>query len=93
MITRMGLLRKRPGMSDEAFRDHWRVSHGPLAAQLPGLRRYHQNRVIDREQRAISYTRGGFEFDGFSELWFDDLPSMSAAFASGLDRKLASDEA
>ncbi|MEQ8399330.1 EthD family reductase [Thalassobaculum sp.] len=92
MITRMGLLRKRDDMSTDEFRRHWRESHGPLAAQLSGLRRYHQNHVVDREQRAISYTRGGLDFDGFSELWFDDLPSMSAAFAGEHVKRLGEDE-
>jgi uncharacterized protein (TIGR02118 family) len=88
----MGLLRKRPDLTAAAFRSHWRDSHGPLAAALPGLRRYHQNHVVDREQRAISYARGSDDFDGFSELWFDDLPSMAAAFATDLVRRLGEDE-
>lgn len=92
MIVRMGLLQKRPDLGVDAFRSHWRDSHGPIAAGLPGLRRYHQNHVVDREQRAISYARGRDDFDGFSELWFDDLPSMSAAFAGEQVRQLAEDE-
>ncbi len=60
----MGLLRKRDGMSTDAFREHWRDTHGPLAARLEGLRRYHQNHVVDRQQRGISYARGGHDYDG-----------------------------
>lgn len=93
MIVRMGLLRKRADLGIDAFRGHWRNSHGALAATLPGLRRYHQNHVVDREQRAITYKRGGHDFDGFSELWFDDLPSMAAAFATADVRQLGEDEA
>jgi len=93
VITRMGLLRKRPDMTVDAFRAHWRDIHGPIAASLPGLRRYHQNHVVDRQQRAISYTRGSFDFDGFSELWFDDLPSMAAAFGDERVHRLRDDEA
>lgn len=92
MITRMGLLRKRPEMTTDAFRKHWRETHGPLAAQLAGLRRYHQNHVVDREQRGISYARGSHDFDGISELWFDDLPSMSAAFSGERVPGLGADE-
>jgi uncharacterized protein (TIGR02118 family) len=88
----MGLLQKRPDLSSHAFRSYWRDSHGPLAANLPGLRRYHQNHVVDREQRGITYTRGGHDFDGFSELWFDDVPSMSAAFATEQVQRLGEDE-
>ena len=70
------------------------IAHGPLAAKLPGLRRYHQNHVVDREQRGITYARGALDFDGFSELWFDDLPSMQAAFAAEKQvKELGEDEA
>jgi len=91
MIVRMGLLRKKAGL-DSAFRSHWRNSHGPLAARLPGLRRYHQNHVVDRQQRGISYARGAWDFDGISELWFDDLPSMQRAFSTDLVSELGADE-
>ena len=93
MIARMGLLQKKPGLSDAEFRAHWRDVHGPLAAKLPGLRRYHQNHVVDREQRGIDYARGSHDFDGISELWFDDLPSMQRAFSSDLVEEVAADEA
>ena len=92
MIVRMGLLRKHPDFSMDAFRKHWRESHGPLAAKLPGLRRYHQNHVIDREQRGVDFARCRDDFDGFSALWFDDMPSMSAAFETELVRQLGEDE-
>ena len=94
MIVRMGLLQKRADLEHDEFRKHWRDSHGPLAAKLPGLRRYHQNHVTDREQRGITYVRGTLDFDGFSELWFDDLPSMQAAFAAEKQvKELVADEA
>ena len=92
VIVRMGLIQKRSDIGSDDFRRHWRDSHGPLAAKLPGLRRYHQNHVVDRAQRGISYTRGGNDFDGFSELWFDDVPSMLAAFATEDVQMLGKDE-
>jgi uncharacterized protein (TIGR02118 family) len=92
MIVRMGLLQKRAEISSQDFRSHWRDRHGSIAAKLPGLRRYHQNHVVDRQQRGITYARDGLDFDGFSELWFDDLPSMQAALASEQVEKLAEDE-
>jgi uncharacterized protein (TIGR02118 family) len=92
MIVRMGLLRKNPGLSATQFRAHWQEVHGPLAAKLPGLRRYHQNHVVDRQQRGIAYARGSHDFDGISELWFDDLPSMQRAFSGELVPELAADE-
>lgn len=82
MIVRMGVLQRRPDMDFGAFRRHWREGHGPLAARLPGLRRYEQNPVIDRSQLAIDHARGGWDVDGFSALWFDDARVMRAAVAS-----------
>ena len=93
MIVRMGLLQKRADLSTADFGRHWRDVHGPLAAKLPGLRRYHQNLVVDRQQRGIAYARGAHDFDGISELWFDDVPSMQRAFSAKSVEDLARDEA
>jgi len=92
VIVRMGLLQKRADIDQQEFRTHWRTGHGALAAKLPGLRRYHQNHIVDRSQRGITYARDGLDFDGFSELWFDDVPAMQAAFASDEVKALAADE-
>src|SRR3712207_4509801 len=92
MIVRMGLLQRKPEFSVVEFRAHWRDVHGPLAAKLPGLRQYHQNHVVDRQQRGITYARGTQDFDGISELWFDDLPSMQRAFSGDVVQELAADE-
>jgi uncharacterized protein (TIGR02118 family) len=82
MILRMGLLARRTDVPPAEFRRHWREVHGPLAARLPGLRRYEQNLVTDRSQLAIDHARGGWELDGISQLSFDDLAAMDAAAAS-----------
>ena len=93
MIVRMGLLKRRSGMSAAAFRNHWREVHGPIAARLPGLRRYHQNHIVDTEQRGIDYPRGPLTIDGISELWFDDQQAMERAIKSDAMDALAADEA
>ena len=82
MITRMGILTRRPDLTPEHFRRHWLEVHGPLAARLPGLRRYHQNHVVDASQLAIDHARGAWEVDGFSQLWFDDVDAMRRAVES-----------
>ena len=91
MIVRMGLLRKRPDLSTDQFRRHWREVHGPLAAKLPGLRAYHQNHVVDKTQLAIDHARGNWDLDGISELWFDDRDSMVNAIASDAYKAVAAD--
>ena len=92
MIVRMGLLQQRADIDKQEFRSHWRNGHGALASRLTGLRRYHQNHVTDRQQLGITYARSSIELDGFSELWFDDLPSMQAAFATDQVKELGDDE-
>jgi uncharacterized protein (TIGR02118 family) len=82
MIVRMGILTRRPDLTPEQFRRHWLEVHGPLAARLPGLRRYHQNHVVDASQLAIDHARGAWEVDGFSQLWFDDMDAMRRAVES-----------
>jgi uncharacterized protein (TIGR02118 family) len=92
MIVRSGLIQKKPQWSDEEFRRYWREHHGALAAQLPGLRRYEQNHVIDSVQRGISYERGPEQLDGFSMLWFDSEEAMRVAIASDAGQALVADE-
>ncbi len=74
MVKLVGLIRKRPDLSWEAFQRHWLDTHAQLAARLPGLRRYTIN-LVDR---------GAFPaaaYDGFSELWFDSREALDVAFA------------
>lgn len=80
MNVRMGLLRKKQGWTDEHFREYWRNTHGPLAARAPNLREYWQNLVTDRLQRGIDFARGPWDFDGVSQLWFDDAKHADHAF-------------
>lgn len=76
MIQEIVLLRRRPGMDRDAFHRYWRETHGPLAAKLPGLRKYVQAHVIpDPAQADLPY-------DGIAELWFDSAEALQAALAS-----------
>lgn len=93
MIFRMGLLNKKPDWSLEEFRRYWAQTHGPIAARIPGLRSYQQNHVVESQQRGISYKRGPEQLDGFSQLAFDSVEAMRAAFASDVAPSLAEDEA
>jgi len=93
MIVRMGLLTRKPGVSNSEFHKHWRDIHGPLAARMPGLRRYHQNHVVDSRQLAIEYQRGAWSLDGISELWFDSTEDMRQAICSDAYKEVARDHA
>jgi len=89
----MGLIRKKPQWTTQEFQDYWRATHGRLAARAPNLREYWQNAVTDRLQRGIDFARGPWDFDGFSQLWFDDAQQADSAFKNGeLAAQLIADE-
>lgn len=69
---RLGILRKKDGISHEQFVDHWFNQHAPLCVVLPGLRRCSIN-LADRQRFP------NFDYDGFSELWFDSEDALVAA--------------
>lgn len=93
MNVRMGLIRKKTDWTTNDFRAYWRDKHGPLATRVPNLRGYWQNAVTERLQRGIDFARGPWAFDGFSQLWFDDVQQADYAFKdSELAAALIADE-
>ena len=77
---RLGILRKKEGISHDEFVNHWMNKHAALCVLLPGLRRYSVN-LVDRKRFPK------FNYDGFSELWFDcgrpGSPNSAAGRAGG----------
>jgi uncharacterized protein (TIGR02118 family) len=59
--------KRRPGMSVDAFREHWATVHAEKVSRLPGILRYVQNSPTDS-----SYSHGREPaFDAVAEVWFD----------------------
>ena len=81
---RLGILRKKEGLSHEEFVEHWLKKHAALCVKLPGLRRYSVN-LVERGRFPK------FDYDGFSELWFDSEEALVAAFASPEGKTLLAD--
>ena len=71
------LLKRRAGLSVEAFQTRWRAQHGVRAAALPGMRRYVQSHALPQ-----GYAKGELLFDGIEEMWFDNAAAYAAARAS-----------
>src|SRR3990172_2531575 len=69
------VLHRRPDMGPGEFRRYWREVHGPIAARMPGLRKYVQDCPLPDSSRVLPC-------DGIAELWFDSAEEMQAAFAS-----------
>lgn len=76
MLKFMVVVYRRRELTHEQFRRHMQEIHGPLAKNLPGLRKYIQNFVSGDPKRQLP------GWDAIVELYFDDWPSMEAAWAS-----------
>lgn len=78
MIKLVCFFRRKPGMSTEAFHDHWLNSHGPLIANTPELARY----IVRYEQNhrlPEDYARdpdGEPGFDGATVQWLESMESF-----------------
>jgi uncharacterized protein (TIGR02118 family) len=77
MVNAIFMVCRLPGLDHRDFFDHWLNVHGPIAAQLPGLRRYIQSHVV-----LESFAQGTSTHDGWSEFWFDDYWSFQQATKS-----------
>jgi len=69
------LITRKDGLSRQAFSDHWRNVHAPLASTIPGIRRYVQNHTPPIVSKNPPY-------DGIVEIWLDDAAAAKAAFDS-----------
>jgi len=76
MLKFVVVVYRRPELTREQFRQHMREIHGPLAMNLPGLRKYVQNFVCSDPKRQSP------GWDAIVELYFDDWSSMEAAWTS-----------
>jgi len=81
---RLGILRRKDGITHQEFVDHWLHRHATLCVQLPGLCRYSIN-LVDRQRFP------NFDYDGFSELWFDSEEALNAGLQSPEGKSLRAD--
>ncbi|WP_245178440.1 EthD family reductase [Cupriavidus sp. AcVe19-1a] len=81
---RMTFFRRKSNLSREDMLRYWRGTHGPLAASVPGLRRYVQSAMLPS-----AYEQGEPRFDGAAQIWSSvlaALPGVSQAGRSKLYR-------
>jgi uncharacterized protein (TIGR02118 family) len=79
VITRLGMAARAASLSYDAFHIHWATSHGDATLALPGLRGYIQMpAVLDAGAPVLSE----WGYDAISQLDFDDVAAMDAAFTS-----------
>jgi uncharacterized protein (TIGR02118 family) len=88
MVKIVYLVRRKRGMGVEEFRNYWWAVHGPIAAKMPGLRRY-----IQSHTNLSGYRKGEPVWDGIAEILFDDEKAVSRAVESPEGRATAADTA
>ena len=76
MIKLVALVRRRPDLSVDDFRDYWLGIHAPLAAAIPGMRGYRINLAGDPGAQPPA------PYDGSAEIWFDDRRAMETGLTS-----------
>jgi uncharacterized protein (TIGR02118 family) len=77
-VKSVAFLHRKPGLSLEEFQHHWREVHGPIAALLPGLRRY-----VQSQTRRSAYAGGRVPaYDGVVLTWFDSTEAMFKTVAT-----------
>ena len=78
-VKSVAFLTRKPGLPVEEFQRHWREVHGPIAAALPGLRRYVQSHT-----RRSAYEGGRIPaYDGVVLTWFDSTDAIRRTAATG----------
>ena len=73
MVKMVIFFKRKPGMTVEAFQEHWRTRHAEIISRLPGIRRYVQNATLPS-----AYKKGEPAFDAVAESWFDDTQAMKS---------------
>lgn len=76
MVKLVFLMPRRSDLSVEEFSRHWREDHAPIAAAMPGVRKYVQNHAT------MALDGSALAYDGFAEMWFDDMESLWQALDS-----------
>ena len=80
MIKLIVAIKRRQGMSPEAFHDYWRTTHAELVQSIPAARRYIR-RYVQAHTLPQAYEQGEVAFDGTAELWFDSVEDQQAFFS------------
>jgi uncharacterized protein (TIGR02118 family) len=77
-VKLIALLKAKPGISREQFKQRWLDGHAPLTLRFKNLKGYRINVAIDDYQEL----EGELPYDGTAELWWDSLEEMHEDFAS-----------
>ena len=66
------LMKRKPGMSMEEFRDYYENRHVPLAMKHPSAATRYVRRYLQPQRHAETGSNEELPYDVISELWFDN---------------------
>ncbi|HSO95585.1 MAG TPA: EthD domain-containing protein [Acidimicrobiia bacterium] len=78
-VKQVSFLKAQTGLTQEAFRRHFREHVAVARVHHPAICRYEQHDVLDRGGDA------GLDTQGVSELWFADEDDLAARYFAGPD--------
>jgi uncharacterized protein (TIGR02118 family) len=80
MVKVIVAIKRKQGLSQKDFHEHWRTQHASLVKACPAskryLRKYVQCHTLDEE-----YSAGEPAFDGTAELWFESVADKERFFS------------
>lgn len=90
----LSICTRRAADPDPALRERWLSAHRDRKVALPGMRRYVQNFVIDRDHPVNAGIPAGDAggVEAVSEMWFDDAQALHAALESEAGKRLVYDD-
>ncbi len=83
MVKRVSLVRRKPGMSRDAFIAHWLGPHADIIRTMERARGYVINVIDDPELAG---------WDGIAEMWFDSREAAEASFSKERIASLLADD-
>jgi uncharacterized protein (TIGR02118 family) len=86
-VKNFEIVTKLPSMDRAEFDRYWAQVHGPLAAQIPTIRRYEQAHLAPAFR-----DRGAAMFDGLAITWWDDVDAMREGTKSPVYAQTREDE-
>lgn len=93
-MTKVVLLMKRKaGLSLEAFKDYYERNHAPMAKRLLGeyMLRYTRNYRSGGISTEKTDAPDGEDFDVITEIWYKDKASMDAMWKRARDPEVAAE--